>query len=458
MASTASNTHFCFAQPTVASNEHTVDLVGGRTGRQPVISGGVAITGMATVECGPENLRRRCAARTRREAALGQRPACANGIELSLRGRTGASRAGHGAACWCAESAERSCKNAKRLELRATGFFTERISPVERVAGNDTRSCASLRGTTTSGDTTPIEKPFGPQFSHLYLDERARADLATRAVVSRSQHRASSICAHLTESTSTGRTWNCRVCLYSSQSAARFDDPVQDLSMIGIRFSYSSWLGPSSDEGYASQQSGTFLAGKAAAYPADPIATCAQGCSGFESMRNQWQQMPAAIQVSAARRITFEDNIFAHLGQYALGIGNDADAMLSGVGLATGDITVVANYSPISPAARFLLAACSLTRIIQAIHGRRIVNSSCAATKFSSSAKTISITVPSSAPTILAQRSCTTKSPTYLMTRLTSASAGAFRIRVEIPAIFSACTPTTGSRIRYIRHRRLIAT
>src|SRR6202012_3823262 len=107
--------------------------------------------------------------------------------------------------------------------------------------------------------------------------------------------------------------------------------------------SYSSWLGPSTDEGYASQQSGTFLAGKAAAYPANPIETCAQGCSEFESMRNQWQQMPAAVQVSAARRITFEDNIFAHLGQYALGIGNDANATLSGVGLAAGDVTVVAN-------------------------------------------------------------------------------------------------------------------
>jgi hypothetical protein len=49
------------------------------------------------------------------------------------------------------------------------------------------------------------------------------------------------------------------------------------------------------------------------------------------------------VQVSAAERVDFEGNVFAHLGQYALGIGNDADATYSGTGLGTGDITVNAN-------------------------------------------------------------------------------------------------------------------
>jgi hypothetical protein len=53
--------------------------------------------------------------------------------------------------------------------------------------------------------------------------------------------------------------------------------------------------------------------------------------------------MPSAIQVSEAERISFEGDTFAHLGQYALGIGNDADAALSGVGLATGDIVIEGN-------------------------------------------------------------------------------------------------------------------
>jgi hypothetical protein len=121
------------------------------------------------------------------------------------------------------------------------------------------------------------------------------------------------------------------------------DDLVQDLEFRGIRFSHTTWLGPSSEEGYASQQSGSFLTGRTLAYPANPLMVCTHGCPAFESVRNEWSQMPASVQVWAAQRITFDGNVFAHLGQYALGIGNDADAMLSGTGLGTGDITITAN-------------------------------------------------------------------------------------------------------------------
>ncbi len=121
------------------------------------------------------------------------------------------------------------------------------------------------------------------------------------------------------------------------------DQPVRDLRFRGIRFSHTTWLGPRGDEGYASQQSGSYLTGHALAYPADPIGACHHGCPAFESVRNEWKQMPASVQVSAAERVTFDGDVFAHLGQYALGIGNDADATYSGTGLGTGDITVTAN-------------------------------------------------------------------------------------------------------------------
>ncbi|MFD2137340.1 hypothetical protein ACFSLT_23155 [Novosphingobium resinovorum] len=39
--------------------------------------------------------------------------------------------------------------------------------------------------------------------------------------------------------------------------------------------------------------------------------------------------------MAAARDVTFAGNTFSQLGQVALGIGNDANANLSGVGLAT---------------------------------------------------------------------------------------------------------------------------
>jgi hypothetical protein len=118
------------------------------------------------------------------------------------------------------------------------------------------------------------------------------------------------------------------------------DALVKDLAFRGIQFSHTTWLGPATDEGYASQQSGSYLKGRAAAYPANPLADCKFGCPAFETRRNEWSQMPASIQVAAAERITFDSDIFAHLGQYALGIGNDANANITGADLGASDITV----------------------------------------------------------------------------------------------------------------------
>lgn len=232
-------------------------------------------------------------------------------------------------------------QHSNRLELRATGFFTERISPVERIQGKTLIMRQPAWDNNIWGYDT-VEKPFGPQYSHLYLANAL--ELITQPGQWFLDPSGGKLYLRPFEGVDITKAdvELPRIPTLVSISGT-LDDPVQDFSMIGIRFSYSSWLGPSSEQGYASQQSGTFLAGRASAYPADPIATCAQGCPDFESMRNQWQQMPAAVQVSAAKRITFEDNIFAHLGQYALGIGNDASATLSGIGLAAGDITIVAN-------------------------------------------------------------------------------------------------------------------
>ena len=50
-----------------------------------------------------------------------------------------------------------------------------------------------------------------------------------------------------------------------------------------------------------------------------------------------------AVQVSAATGISFVRNTFVNLGQTALGIGNDANAHASGVGLGASNIDVVGN-------------------------------------------------------------------------------------------------------------------
>ncbi len=122
--------------------------------------------------------------------------------------------------------------------------------------------------------------------------------------------------------------------------AGSYDRPVRDLQFRRLAFQHSSWLQPSGPEGYASQQSGSYLAGALPGYPTEPIRDCSWGCPAFEAMRNRWNQQPAAIQVAAATRVVFDDDRFSQLGQVALGIGNNADANASGIGLGTSAIEV----------------------------------------------------------------------------------------------------------------------
>ncbi|SEN06699.1 Right handed beta helix region [Sphingomonas gellani] len=119
-----------------------------------------------------------------------------------------------------------------------------------------------------------------------------------------------------------------------------YDRPVRDLQFRRLSFRHTSWLQPSGPQGYASQQSGSYLAGELTNYPTDPIRDCSWGCPQFETMRNRWSQQPAAVQVAAATRVVFDDDRFSQLGQVALGIGNNPDANDSGVGLGTSAIEV----------------------------------------------------------------------------------------------------------------------
>ncbi|MDQ1288256.1 MAG: hypothetical protein QG622_1821 [Actinomycetota bacterium] len=116
-----------------------------------------------------------------------------------------------------------------------------------------------------------------------------------------------------------------------------YDAPAQDISFSGITFSGTSWLRPSGDEGFADQQTGAYLEGD---WPWPTFGSCTSGCAQFEATRPRWSQMPAAVQVSAASGITFAGDRFVNLGQNALGIGNDANAHASGVGLGTSAVTV----------------------------------------------------------------------------------------------------------------------
>ena len=119
-----------------------------------------------------------------------------------------------------------------------------------------------------------------------------------------------------------------------------YSAPAQGLTFSGIEFTGTTWLGPSTSQGYADQQSGTFITGN---WQQPAFGSCFFGCQLFEATREHWNQMPAAVQVAAAKDITFSDDTFSDLGQAGLGVGNDADANASGTGLGASDITINGN-------------------------------------------------------------------------------------------------------------------
>lgn len=228
-----------------------------------------------------------------------------------------------------------------RMEVEGTGHFTDRYAVVDRIEGDrlimqqpgwannligfDTiaRSIARKRFRLFLHNAraflkTPGQWYLDPAAGKLYYKPRAGEDMARLLVVLPRLPALLSI-------------------------AGSYDVPVRDLRFTGLRFSYTSWLGPSAATGYASQQSGAYLAERVPDYPADPIESCRWGCWPFEAMRQRWNQAPAAVQVAAASRITFDQNVFAHLGQVALGIGNNPDANLSGIGLGTAGVVVSRN-------------------------------------------------------------------------------------------------------------------
>jgi hypothetical protein len=81
--------------------------------------------------------------------------------------------------------------------------------------------------------------------------------------------------------------------------------PVTDIRFIGLQFSHATWLEPNSANGYVADQSGNILLGEG--YTANVI--------GHQQVT---YKTPGNITLRFARRITFDDNAFVHLGAAAL--------------------------------------------------------------------------------------------------------------------------------------------
>ncbi|KAK2786402.1 hypothetical protein FQN52_007859 [Onygenales sp. PD_12] len=109
------------------------------------------------------------------------------------------------------------------------------------------------------------------------------------------------------------------------------DDPAHDISFSGLTFSHSTWLKPDEGFGYIDQQTGAHI-GEDVSYPE------------FEATRPRWHQMPGAVQISAATNIGMVGCNFTQLGAGGLGIGNDANAHISGVGLGASKISITDGY------------------------------------------------------------------------------------------------------------------
>jgi hypothetical protein len=223
-----------------------------------------------------------------------------------------------------------------QIELESVDSFTDRYSPVQSISGN-TITMQQPAWANNNWGYDVLAQPFAGGTMYLenslaFLQQPGRwyLDSAT---------------GELYYEAPPGQTMRgVDVELPRLQSlidiSGSYASPAQGLTFRGIQFSGTSWLGPATDEGYADQQAGAFITGN---WQQPAFGGCFFGCHLFEATRQHWNQMPAAVQVSAAANITFTGDTFSDLGQDGLGIGNDDDANATGIGLGASDITITGN-------------------------------------------------------------------------------------------------------------------
>ncbi|MBZ5740987.1 right-handed parallel beta-helix repeat-containing protein [Nocardioides mangrovi] len=225
--------------------------------------------------------------------------------------------------------------NPQDLEVEELGSFTDRISPVVAVRG-DTLVMEQPAWNNNNFGYDTLKSPYARGAVYLdnayeLLDEAGQWYLDSAA--GRLYYRAAP-----GDTMAQHDVWLPRL-ESLVQVSGSYAHPVRDLSFTGLTFSHTTWRFPSSSQGYVDQQSGAHAVGTYD-WPADFLTSCQNGCPEFEESRNEWAQIPGAVQVSAAQGITFSDDAFDQLGSVGLGIGMDADAHASGVGYGASRITV----------------------------------------------------------------------------------------------------------------------
>ncbi|MCW6007153.1 ricin-type beta-trefoil lectin domain protein [Micromonospora sp. CPCC 205371] len=313
------------------TNGHTVVWQAAPSAR-PVISGARAVTGWSLADAG-RNIWRATV-----PTGIDTRQLYVNGA-IATRARTQVNRADFTASSTGmrftngALSYLNNLANQSRVEMESVNSFTDRYSPVQSISGGlITMQQPAWNNNNFGYDTFTSPHRAGPLYlanAYEFLDSPGEWYLnpgtGVLSYIPLAGQNMSSVSVELPTLQSlvnVGGTYNA---------------PAHHIRFSGITFTGTSWLGPSGNQGYVDQQTGAYMAGN---WSWPSFTSCHNGCPQFEATRPNWLQMPAAVQVSAADTITFSDSQFVNLGQTAIGIGNDANAHASGVGLGASNITV----------------------------------------------------------------------------------------------------------------------
>jgi hypothetical protein len=343
------------------TNGHTITWQAA-SGAHPVLSGGIPVTGWA-VSDSSKNIWKASAPNTFATRELYVDGKIATRARSSSISRSDMTLNSNG---WTFSNNSLSYLNnltsSGRAELNVIGSWTNRYSPIQSVKNNSVTMVQPAWDENTWGYDT-VQSPYrqGPIYAEndytlldqpgewyqdttagvLYYIPTTGQDLTTVDVELPQLQLLLVVGGACPSGLTNGvcveppATNPTQAAAYAAPSAGDpYAQPTHDLTFSGLTFSHTSWLGPNSSNGFADQQTGGYLVGPRSNYPGGGQTAV------FEAARPHWLQMPAAVQVSAARNISFVRDRFVDLGEVGLGIGNDADAHASGVGLGANGISV----------------------------------------------------------------------------------------------------------------------
>jgi hypothetical protein len=97
--------------------------------------------------------------------------------------------------------------------------------------------------------------------------------------------------------------------------------PIRNITFSGIQFSYATWLGPDSGEGFSEIQATYQVTGSDGA-ARQGLCDVAPASQNGRCPYAAWTQTPANVSFTYDQNIQFLDSAFVHLGGAGLGLGN----------------------------------------------------------------------------------------------------------------------------------------